>query len=127
MFAVAHYERFLSLSQRELLFACGRAGDNSPRSRLLLPNPDLFVIVLRMNGQNKQSTDRLGLTGKWHGIPKEVQRPQSAIDYDRKSDKEVKQYDSQLIEYMNRKALERAEKKRRAANQDSASADNQVN
>ena len=81
-----------------------------------------------MNGQNKHSNDLLGLTGKWHTVPPEGPRPQSAIDYDRKSDtkKWTPDYGIQLGQYMRKAALLREEKKRARDNEATAKTDNQV-
>ena len=81
-----------------------------------------------MNGQQKPSNDSHGLVGKWQIVPKEGPRPQSAIEYDRKSEpiKTNPDYGNQLFAYIEKMSKRRAEKKR-ASQEASAESNSQIN
>lgn len=71
----------------------------------------------------KINNDQLGLTKIWYTVPPEAVRPQSAIDFDRKSvapTKKIPDYGNQLGTRIRAAELRRAQKKRARDNEHSA-------
>ena len=57
-------------------------------------------------GKLKESNDKLGLTGRTYIVPKEIQRPESAVEWDRKGGA-VKDLNIRIVASYNKSKEER--------------------